>query len=88
MTSINDRLARIAGYATLTGYAHHPGGAYGARNVARMILESLRADIAALTTGHPSPTEAAGRGELPALRASEALAVRVLDLLDPLCPQV
>ena len=88
MTSTNDRLAKIAGYALLTGYAHHPGGAYGARNVCRMILGSLRSDIAALTTGHPSPTEAAGRGELPDLRASEALAVRVLAMLDPLCPQV
>jgi hypothetical protein len=84
----NDRLARIAGYALLTGYDNHPGGAYGARNVCRFILESLRIDIAALTTGHPSPTEAAGRGALPALRASEALAVRVLAMLDPLCPPV
>ena len=85
---MNDRLAKIAGYCILTGYAHHPGGAYGARNVVRIMLAEVRASIAALTTNHPSPTEASGRGTLPDLRATEALAVRVLAMIDPLCPPV
>ena len=78
LDTLTDSLARRAGYVVLTGYAHHPGGAYSARNVTRMDLGDLRERIASLTTNHPSPTEAAGRGELPALRAAEALAVRVL----------
>ena len=82
--SRSDTFARMAGYCILTGYAHHPGGAYSARNVARIYLAELDAQIAALTTN----AEASGRGELPELRATRDLGTRTLAMLDALCPAV
>ena len=85
ITSPDTTLATIAGRALLGYYAVR--GAYSARNVANVIRADVAAKIATLE-GHQSPDEAAGRGELPALRATLARADRVLAVLEPLCPPV
>ena len=84
-TSPDTALATLAGRALLGDYDTR--GAYSARNVAKVLRTDIASKISALE-GHPSPSEAPGRGELPSLRATLARADRVLAMLEPLCPAV
>ncbi len=80
-------LIRAAGRITLARIGKADFSAYSGRNVLREVATEINRRISALTS-HPSPTEAAGRSELPMLRTMAADAGRLLAVFDTLCPVV
>ena len=87
LASLDSTIARIAGRVTLGQIEAGTFCAYSQRNVVAAVATEIERRIGAAVS-HPSPTEAPGRSDLPALRAMADRAARVLDMLSGFCPAV
>lgn len=91
MNVSTDRLASIlathAGRIALGRVAVGTHAAYSGRSVVSQVAAEIGRRVNAIE-GHASPTEAPGRGDLPALLVLATEADVVLALYSPLCPPV